>query len=54
MVALLVFIGAIAAILSLLPNDEPYKCKACDFETRDREQAAGHVFLHSQHKVDNL
>ena len=52
MIGLVVLIGAIAAILSLLPNDEPYKCKACDFETFDREQAAGHQALHGLHKID--
>ncbi len=54
MIGLVVLIGAVVLLLSMLPNEEPYRCKACDFETRDKEQAAGHVFLHSQHKVDNL
>lgn len=52
MIGLVIFIGAIAAVLSLLPNDEPYRCKACGFETLDREQAAGHQALHSLHRVD--
>jgi len=52
MIALLVFIGAIAAVLSMLPSEEIYKCKGCGFETRDREQAAGHVHLSSLHKID--
>lgn len=52
MIGLVVLFGAIAAVLSLLPNDEPYRCKACSFETFDREQAAGHQHLHSLHKID--
>lgn len=52
MIGLVILVGAIAAILSLLPNDEPYKCKGCSFTTRDREQAAGHQHLHGLHKID--
>ncbi len=52
MIGLVVLIGAVVLLLSMLPNEEPYKCKACDFETYDREQAAGHVHLHGLHKID--
>ena len=52
MAGVIVLVVVIILGISLLPNKEPYKCKACDFETFDREQAAGHQALHGLHKID--
>lgn len=52
MIGLVILVGAIVAVLSLLPNEQPYKCKGCSFETYDREKAAGHLHLAGQHKID--
>lgn len=50
-VALGLIIVAVIALFSFLPSKK-YECKECSFSTYDRQHAAGHVHLHSLHKID--
>jgi hypothetical protein len=50
MVGLLILVGFIVLVLSFLPG-KGYRCGECRYWTPDRQDAAGHQYLGTLHKM---